>query len=128
MVTLHDPIQFHRGDAAELAADNPVFLRGTLNVEIDTGQAKFGDGVTPWNSLPYIGDGGGTVAVYEVQLDDAGSGVTYVGEADPGSGNGSAVWRIKRITETGLDLHVDWADGVSTFTKVWDSRAGYTYS
>lgn len=68
------------------------------------------------------------ISAYASRIDDAGSGVTYVGEAAAGSGAASSVWRIKRITETGADAVIEWAGGVATFTKVWNSRAGYSYS
>ena len=35
---------------------NPVLAPGEPGVEIDTGQAKIGDGVKPWNELDYIGN------------------------------------------------------------------------
>ncbi len=54
----------------------------------------------------------------------------YVGEAAPGSAQGSLLWRIKKVTYDGNDNPTDvkWADGVMTFTKEWDERAGYSYS
>lgn len=46
----------HRGlTAANWASTNPTPLARQLCVETDTGQAKFGDGATAWNDLPYIG-------------------------------------------------------------------------
>ncbi len=45
-----------RGDiAADWAADNPVLLLDEPGIESDTGQLKFGEGVTPWNDLGYTG-------------------------------------------------------------------------
>lgn len=63
-----------------------------------------------------------------VRLDDVGGGISYVGEADPGTTSSSALWRIKRLTETGPDVVVEWADGTNAFTKEWDERLTYTYS
>lgn len=64
-----------------------------------------------------------------LNMDDAGSGITYVGEATPGSANNAAVWRIKRLDESvASDLTILWADGNSSFDNVWDSRAGLSYS
>lgn len=45
--------------AAELAAKNPVLLKGETVYEADTTIHKVGDGVTPWNELPRRGEGGG---------------------------------------------------------------------
>ena len=33
---------------------NPILLLGEIGIESDTGKAKFGDGVTAWNSLGYF--------------------------------------------------------------------------
>ena len=60
---------------------------------------------------------------YDVNMDEASSTVLYVGEAEPGTADSAAAWRIKKVTSTG----VAWADGVATFTKVWNSRASYAY-
>lgn len=74
------------------------------------------------------GGGPGAEEKYKLLMDDVGAGVAYVGEADPGTAASSAAWRIKRVTETGDDTAVEWADGTAAFTKIWDSRAGYSYS
>jgi beta-glucosidase-like glycosyl hydrolase len=72
--------------------------------------------------------GGGTVPSYALVLDDAGGGVTYVGEALPGSLTSAASWRIKRITEVGPDVSIEWSDGDSNFDNVWDDRLSLSYS
>jgi hypothetical protein len=38
---------------------NFILLAGEPGTETDTGQMKVGDGVTPWNLLPYVGGGEG---------------------------------------------------------------------
>lgn len=70
----------------------------------------------------------GEVVPYAIALDDTGGGVTYVGEAVPGTASSAAAWRIKRIVETGSDIAVTWASGSDAFNKSWDARTGYTYS
>ena len=66
---------------------------------------------------------------YIIKYDDAGSGITYVGRAVAGTSTGSASWQIYRIDESASpDFDVLYADGVTTFTKTWTSRASYTYS
>jgi hypothetical protein len=72
--------------------------------------------------------GTGAPMQYATELDDAGAGVTYVGEAVPGSATGDPAWRVKRITETGPDVSITWADGDADFDNVWDSRATLSYS
>lgn len=55
-------IQHLRGTAAQWTAKNPVLPEGELGIETDTLYVKVGDGIAPWNNLPYIHDhaGGGT--------------------------------------------------------------------
>ena len=45
--------QLHRYNEAVWTALNPVLLAGEPGDELDTGRFKLGDGVTPWNELPY---------------------------------------------------------------------------
>ena len=64
------------------------------------------------------------------QVDFTNDGNTiYRAEAAVGSSVSSAVWRIRKIDIAGDDdTVVTWADGVDTFSKVWDDRLTYTYS
>lgn len=41
------------GTAVTWAEVNPVLLKGEIGLEIDTNRTKYGDGLTPWNDLPY---------------------------------------------------------------------------
>lgn len=52
--------------AAQLAAQNPVLKNRQLQFEGDTGKAKRGDGVTRWNSLPYVVGTDGKAATVKV--------------------------------------------------------------
>jgi hypothetical protein len=63
-----------------------------------------------------------------VRLDDAGSGVTYVGNAAAGSLTSAAVWQIKKIVELNGDITITWADANAQFDNIWDNRASLTYS
>ena len=47
-----DTIQLRRDTAAQWASKNPVLAAGEPGRATDTGVIKYGDGVTPWNSLP----------------------------------------------------------------------------
>lgn len=46
-------IQFRNDTLANWTAANPVLAAGELGVETDTRFYKIGDGITPWNALPY---------------------------------------------------------------------------
>lgn len=51
--TISGQIQLRRDTASNWTTENPVLLAGELGLESDTGNAKFGDGTTAWNSLKY---------------------------------------------------------------------------
>jgi hypothetical protein len=51
-------IRLKHGLAVSWAVSNPVLDQGEPGTELDTGQLKVGDGITPWNDLPYTGSGG----------------------------------------------------------------------
>lgn len=54
----------------------------------------------------------------------------YHGWADAKGSAVDAIWLIQKITynATNLAESITYADGVITFSKVWDDRATYTYS
>lgn len=47
-------IQIRRDTSANWAINNPVLLLAEMGYVTDTNQAKFGDGITPWNDLDYF--------------------------------------------------------------------------
>ena len=49
-------ILFKRGTAARYQEVNPVLQAGEPGFVTDENRFKIGDGVTPWNELPYIGE------------------------------------------------------------------------
>lgn len=53
------PIKVRKGTKQEWIDANPVLLIGEPGAETDTGKMKFGNGASPWISLPYIGTGEG---------------------------------------------------------------------
>ena len=59
---------------------------------------------------------------YNIKLDDTGTAL-YVGKSVPGSASSDPLWKIIKVTDT----NVSFADNTTSFTKVWDSRASYTY-
>jgi hypothetical protein len=54
--------------------------------------------------------------------------ITYFGFAGIGALDSHPVWQIKRLTESGGLLSLQWADGNSEFDNVWDDRASLNYS
>jgi hypothetical protein len=66
-------------------------------------------------------------AMLAILIDEVSSTVTYIGEAVPGTAQGSALWRIKKI-DTSSGVVVTWADGNSNFDNAWTGHAGWSYS
>jgi hypothetical protein len=52
----------------------------------------------------------------------------YLGTAAPGAATSDPVWRIQRLSYSGNDLTVEFAEGNAEYDNVWDDRAGLTYS
>ena len=51
---INTTFKLKRGTAARWAEVNPILEEGEPGFSIDTNQLKVGNGVTPWNDLPYI--------------------------------------------------------------------------
>ena len=61
-------IQLRGGTAAVLASVNPVLSEREIMIETDTGKIKVGtDGLTAWNSLPYVGGNGSETWTFELE-------------------------------------------------------------
>lgn len=54
----------------------------------------------------------------------------YKGEADPGSAEGAAVWRVSRVYINPVtdDIDTRWAGGTFAFDKIWTGHLSFTYS
>lgn len=52
---------------------------------------------------------------------------TYIGKAEIGSAEGSAVWQIKRIDETS-GMKILFADGNKNFDNIWSNYSSITYA
>jgi len=64
---------------------------------------------------------------------DAGNNMIYFGRAAMGASKAAAVWQIRKFVyaSTAADanlLDTLWAGGTTSFTKVWNDRAGLSYS
>lgn len=52
--TLNTTFKLKRGTAARWAEVNPILEQGEPGFVYDQNRLKVGDGITPWNDLPYI--------------------------------------------------------------------------
>ena len=52
--------QLRRATSSNWSSTNPILKGGEPGFENDTNKLKVGDGITPWNLLPYITGSGGT--------------------------------------------------------------------
>ena len=60
---------------------------------------------------------------FDIEVDEKSKeGITYLGEAKPGSSLDKPVWRIKKIITKGSKVTVSWANGNSDFDNVWSDR------
>jgi len=47
-------IQIRRDSSINWQAVNPILLEGEMGLDLTLNCLKIGDGVTPWNDLPYF--------------------------------------------------------------------------
>ena len=59
-------------------------------------------------------------------VDGPTAGVTYVCEAAVGASLNSAVWRVRRITESGSTVLTEWA-GTGDFDQIASNRTTLSY-
>jgi hypothetical protein len=88
----------------------------------------YNGGTSSWEAEPLIVDAQPTKTTTLID-ETTTPGVIYIGKALPtGSAinEAGAVWAIQAIDLTG-DTEIRWADGVTTYTKIWDNRSSYTY-
>ena len=122
-----DIIQIRRDTAANWTAENPVLADGEIGLERGNEYWKVGDGVTAWNSLPYVGVGpqgpkGNTGATgpegdsaYEVAVANGFTGtevewlVSLGGIPGPGVPVGGTAKQILRKI-SGTDYDSEWSD------------------
>lgn len=64
----------------------------------------------------------------KIIIDEVSTSITYVGEAATGSSTSGALWRVKRITTSGVITTIEWADGNGNFDNIWNNRASLSYS
>lgn len=62
------------------------------------------------------------------RVDEPSSSVTYVGKAAISSDTSDPVWQIFKMTVSGTQTIITFADGNNNFDNIWDNRASLTYS
>jgi hypothetical protein len=67
-------------------------------------------------------------AYTSTRIDDNGAGTVWIGNAEVGSSEGSAVWRIKQIVDNDGTVDIKWADGDSSADNVWTGHGTLSYS
>lgn len=92
-----------------------IYNPNTMAWEAATGSLSEGTTVT-------------TATVKTTITDQATADILYVGVADIGSSNASAVWQIKKVETVGNVTTTTYADGNSNFDNVWNNRATLTYA
>ena len=75
-----------------------------------------------------VDENGNLGSEYDSLIDLADSDTTYIGKVKAGSAGDTseAIWQIKKLDESS-ELKFTFADGVTTFSKVWDDRTSYSY-
>lgn len=130
----------HRWDGTKLSFKQPNGVWGEW-IELKGATGEDGKSTTPAITPKVFSTSIAAVRGLQAQLDalneanmqytkliDTVGTTKYIGEASPGTATSAALWRIKLVDLTDEDIEIQWADGVGTFTKVWDDRAGYSYS
>lgn len=92
-------IQFRRGTAAEWSSVNPILAEGEMGIELNTDLFKIGNGVDPWNDLPYGGLRGyaGSAGVAGSVGNIAVENVLYVSKSGNDQNDGSSL-NLSKLT------------------------------
>lgn len=93
-----DIIQIRRDTAANWTAENPVLADGEIGLERGNEYWKVGDGVTAWNSLPYLGVG---------PKGDTGD----AGATGPAGADGNSAYEIA-VANGFVGTEQDWLDSL----------------
>lgn len=82
-------------------------------------------GVSTGQPFKYVAIAGGTTLV-----DEASTEITYIGKTKNGSATdtSSAIWQIKKVTESGTISTIAYADGDDKYDNIWANRASLTYT
>ena len=121
-------IQTRRDSAADWTTANPVLALGEIGIEVDTDNAKYGDGVTPWNSLSYWLEpagipqpgsvDGGVLRWESIPGEWQASNAIIIDDAARVGVGGAAVNRIFEITDSVPALRMNDTDMAGLFSEI----------
>jgi hypothetical protein len=69
-----------------------------------------------------------TKAEFIIEKDEDTTNEIYFGYAIPGTLTSNSSWKIKKLTKTGSDFNVKYANGSANFTNKWSDRLSLSYS
>lgn len=103
---------------------DPTIIRREYGIDIPVRYEDQGDGT--WAQRVAYASAKGV----EFGNHNADGNPIYMGEAPPGTLTSDPKWRIRKFTwySATAVLRIQWAAGSAERDKVWDNRAGYTYS
>jgi len=116
-------IKFKRGLASEWTDVNPILQAGEPGFETDTNKVKIGNGVSTWNTLPYLAGGG---SGSEVSADEKSISIKYVGGTKTFYVKGFDDAAAGQIPRKASDGTFEWVDITSTITQKVDERVAAT--
>lgn len=62
-----------------------------------------------------------------LNVDEVSSNLIYIGNAPTGTENSSPNWKISRVSISGGNITVQFAEGKSTYEFIWNNRASLNY-
>lgn len=99
-----------RGTTSAWESANPILQYGEPGYEKDTGKLKIGDGIHPWNELPYLTDETGTAADVDnksIEIDPQGKLSIY----------GFSEAEVNQMPVVGEDGNIEWVS-IPNFQEV----------
>lgn len=125
-------------NGGSLTVDGTVAVSNFPATQPVSGTVTANQGTSPWvvsatDLTSLLLEARITSGAMAMQVDDAtvGVGTTYQGWAEPGTLTSAALWRVRRIIQTGAsdsDYSITFADGNRNFDNIWDNRAALSYS
>ena len=66
--------------------------------------------------------------LYALRADTDDATTIYIGQAEPGTGDATAKWRLMKIDTSVITADIKWASGNDAFDKQWTKRKDGTYT